>query len=64
VNRAFAIILVPVLLVAAGYVVVLRAIGVTPGYGRLVAVAGVFCAGMWWLGRLPKRKRDPSLRPE
>ena len=35
-NRAFLIILVPALLVAAGYVAVFRFMGVAPGYPPLM----------------------------
>lgn len=48
-NRAFAIILAPVVLVAAGYVVVFRAMGVSLGYWRLILVLAIFGGGLWWL---------------
>ena len=35
-NRAFAIILIPAVLVAIGYVVVFRSMGITPAYWRLI----------------------------
>jgi len=50
-NRAFAIILVPVGLVGIGYVVVFRAMGVSPGYWRLILIAAILGGAMWWLGR-------------
>jgi hypothetical protein len=43
-NRSFLIIMVPALLVAAGYIVVLRYMGIAPGYPRLV-VAMIFFSG-------------------
>ena len=54
-NRAFLIILVPALLVAAGYIAIFRYLGVAPGYGRLVGAMIVFSAGIWWLGRRNKK---------
>lgn len=50
-NRAFYIILVPALLVAIGYVVVFRFIGVSPAYWRLILPVVLFAGVMWWLGR-------------
>lgn len=49
-NRAFAIILIPVVLVATGYLVVFHATGASMGYERLAGAAAIFGAGMWWLG--------------
>jgi hypothetical protein len=61
-NRSFLIIMIPVLLVALGYIVVLRYMGFAPGYPRLiVAVAGFFGA-IWWLGRRTARKAESSER--
>jgi hypothetical protein len=51
VNRAFFIILAPALLVAAGYVVVLRYMGIEPGYARLIAVVILFFGMIYWLSR-------------
>jgi uncharacterized membrane protein len=48
-NRAIAIILIPVVLVAAGYIVVLRGMGFSPGYGRLALMAGGFAALLWFI---------------
>jgi len=42
-------------LVALGYIVVFRYIGVTPGYGRLAGAMIVFFGGIWWLGRRNER---------
>ncbi|MHB8500526.1 MAG: hypothetical protein ACYDCG_07625 [Candidatus Acidiferrales bacterium] len=57
-NRAFLIILIPMLLVAIGYVVVFRAMGVSSGYWSLILVAAVVGGAMWWLGRRSARKAD------
>ena len=61
-NRAFFIILIPVLLVALGYIVVLRSMGLAPGYTRLIIVATLFLGAFWWAGRRTARKAD-SNRP-
>jgi len=57
-NRGFLIILVPAILLAIGYIVVFRYIGVTPGYGRLAGAMIVFFGGMWWLGRRGERGKS------
>jgi uncharacterized membrane protein len=55
-NRGFLIILIPAFLVAAGYILIFRYMGVAPGYGRLAGAMIVFFAGIWWLGRRNKKK--------
>jgi len=57
-NRAFAVILIPALLVAIGYLVVFRSMGVSPAYWRLMLPAAVLAAALWWLGRRKARKTD------
>jgi len=47
-NRSLLIILVPALLVAIGYVVVLRMMGVSPGYPRLIGAMALFFGGIYW----------------
>ena len=59
-NRGFLIILIPAVLVAIGYLIVFRCIGVTPGYARLMGAMIVFFGGMWWLGRRNKKATDPA----
>jgi len=57
-NRAFFIIMIPALLVATGYVVVLRYMGIAPGYPRLI-VATILVFGMiYWLSRRRGRKSN------
>jgi hypothetical protein len=51
VNRAFLIILAPALLVAAGYIFVLRYMGIAPGYPRLFVVMILFFGMIYWLSR-------------
>jgi hypothetical protein len=58
-NRAFLIVLVPTVVVAVGYVLVLRAMGLEPGYLRLLVVFGALGLGLWWIGRR-ERKKTPS----
>lgn len=50
-NRALLIILVPALLVAAGYILILRMMGIPPGYFRLSIVLVVFFGLIYWLSR-------------
>ncbi|HWZ98170.1 MAG TPA: hypothetical protein VN025_10455 [Candidatus Dormibacteraeota bacterium] len=50
-NRAFLIVLGPTAIVAIGYVFVLRAMGMEPGYLRLIAVLAALGLGFWWIGR-------------
>jgi len=55
-NRAFFIILAPVVLVAIGYLVVFHAMGVSPGYWRLILAAAILGGAMWWLGKKREAK--------
>src|SRR5215469_4753554 len=55
-NKSFFIILVPALLVAAGYVVVLRLMGIPPGYPRLIIAMVLFFGGIYWLSRRSGKK--------
>jgi hypothetical protein len=52
-NRSLLIIFVPALLVAAGYIFVLRYMGLAPGYLRLLAAMALFFGAVYWLS--PKR---------
>ena len=54
-NRSIFIILIPALLVAAGYIVVLRLMGIAPGYPRL-AVMLLFFGAIYWLSRRSGKK--------
>jgi len=55
-NRAFLIIMIPALLVAAGYIVVLRAMGIAPGYPRLALAMIFFFGAIYWFSRRSGRK--------
>ncbi len=55
-NRAFLIILIPAVLVAAGYILVLRYLGIAPGYSRLIVAIVLLCGAMYWLSRRTARK--------
>lgn len=52
-------ILIPAVLVAAGYVVVLRMMGMSPGYLRLLVAAGLFSGMVYWLARRGKKPSSP-----
>ena len=55
-NKSFFIILIPALLVAAGYVIVLRLMGIPPGYPRLIIAMLLFFGGIYWLGKRSGKK--------
>ena len=55
-NRAFLIILIPAVLVATGYILVLRYLGIAPGYSRLIVAIVLFFGAMSWLSRRTARK--------
>jgi hypothetical protein len=57
-NRSFFIILVPALLVAAGYIVVLRYMGIAPGYLRLLVTMVLFFGMIYWLSRRSGRNEN------
>ena len=54
-NRAFLIILLPAILVALGYVLVFRFLGLSPGYLRFILGGVFFLAAACWLW--PKKGR-------
>ena len=56
-NRAFLIVLAPATLVAIGYVVVLRQMGLKPPYGILGGMVAALVIGLCWFGR---RSRKPE----
>lgn len=55
-NRSILIVFVPALLVAAGYVVVLKMMGIPPGYPRLAIAMILFFGGIYWLSRRSAKK--------
>jgi membrane protein DedA with SNARE-associated domain len=57
-NRSFLIIMIPALLVAAGYIVVLRYMGMAPAYPRLIVAMILFFGMIYWLSRRGGRKVD------
>lgn len=57
-NRSLFIILVPAVLVALGYLVVLRYMGVSPGYPRLIGAMVLFFGAIWWLSRKSRREEN------
>jgi ABC-type spermidine/putrescine transport system permease subunit II len=59
-NRALLIVMVPALLVAAGYVFVLRTMGFAPGYPRLIVAMAAFFAAIYLMSRRQKPKAETS----
>jgi threonine/homoserine/homoserine lactone efflux protein len=59
-NRGFLIIMIPALLVAAGYIAIFHYIGVAPGYGRLAGAMVLFFGAIWWLGRRNRRRSSSA----
>ena len=55
-NRSLLIILVPALLVAVGYVFILRMMGIAPGYPRLIFSMALFFGAIYWLSRRSGKK--------
>jgi ABC-type spermidine/putrescine transport system permease subunit II len=55
-NRSLLIILIPALLVAVGYVVVLQMMGFSPGYPRLIVAMVLFFGGIYWLSKRSGKK--------
>ena len=55
-NRSLLIILIPALLVAIGYIVVLRMMGFSPGYPRLIGAMALFFGGIFWLSKRSAKK--------
>ena len=62
-NRALFIIMIPALLVAAGYIVVLRIMGIAPGYPRLIFAVAFFFGVIYWFSRRSGRKMNSSRAP-
>jgi len=50
-NRAIYIIMVPVVLVAVGYILIFRTVGLAPGYERLLVALALFVGVAWWMVR-------------
>ena len=59
-NRALYIIMIPVALVALGYILVFRAVGLAPGYPRMIVVLSIFLAAIWWAARKTARKTNSA----
>lgn len=50
-NRAFLIVLGPTVVVAIGYIFVLRAMRMEPPYGKLAVVVVMLGLAFWWIGK-------------
>jgi membrane protein DedA with SNARE-associated domain len=59
-NRALLIIMIPAVLVAAGYIVVLRTMGIATGYPRLIIAAVFFFGAIYWFSRRSGQKTNSS----
>jgi len=59
-NRSILIILIPALIVAAGYVIVLRIMGFSPGYPRLIGAMVLFFGAVYWLSKRSGKKAKSS----
>jgi ABC-type spermidine/putrescine transport system permease subunit II len=59
-NRSILIILIPALLIAVGYIIVLRMMGVPPGYPRLIIAMILFFGGIYWLSKRSAKKANTS----
>jgi len=59
-NRSILIIMVPALLVAAGYIIVLRMMGIAPGYPRLIIAMTLFFGGIYWLSKRSGKKASSN----
>jgi uncharacterized membrane protein YfbV (UPF0208 family) len=59
-NRSMLILLIPALLVGAGYVMVLRMMGFAPGYPRLIFAMVLLFGGIWWLSKRSGKKANSS----
>ena len=52
--------MIPALLVALGYIVVFRYMGIAPGSARLVIAMILFFGAIYWLSRKTVRKANPG----
>jgi|GEM_PF-3134923 hypothetical protein len=59
-NRAIAIVVVPTLLAAAGYLVLMRALGLGTRFWPLLLFALVLGAAIWVLARRGRTRAKPS----
>jgi ABC-type spermidine/putrescine transport system permease subunit II len=59
-NLSILIILIPALIVASGYVIVLRMMGLDPGYPRLIVAMILFFGGIYWLSKRSGKKASNS----
>lgn len=50
-NRSFFVVLIPPVLVAIGYIIVLRRMGLSPQYGRLAVALAAFFLALWIVRR-------------
>lgn len=63
-NWAFLITLGPTVVVAVGYVLVLRAMGLQPPYLKLVVVLAILGLGFWRIGRSAGQRKPANDKVE
>ncbi len=59
-NKSIFIILLAPVLVAVGYIVILRHLGIAPGYFRLVMAMAGFVAAIWFVRRKGTKSAKPA----
>jgi len=59
-NRAIVIAVVPALLVATGYLVLLRTLGLGAGFWPLLVFALILAAAIWVLARRGRTRAKPG----
>ncbi len=59
-NKSIFIILLAPVLVAVGYIVILRHLGIAPGYFRLVMAMAGFVAAIWFIRRKAMKSAKPA----
>ena len=59
-NRAIYIIMVPVVLVAVGYILIFRSLGLAPGYSRLLVAMALLVSVAWWMVRKSAKTSRPQ----
>lgn len=59
-NRSFLLVLSPTVVVALGYILVLRALGMQPPYVKLAVVVAILGLALWWIGRNSARSEEKT----
>ena len=59
-NKSICIILLAPVLVAIGYIVILRHLGISPGYFRLAMAMAGFVGAIWFIRRQAAKSAKPA----